>query len=127
MKAIKLVNYYYFEVSDSKIQTEEEPYRILNEINTFLDDIDCELKSDGTCLWICRKGTDGFVAGPLFPNEYIVKEDGEVELIDKKDFDKMYRPIPQKKTIDQVNVATESAWWDEGYNACIDEILGDEK
>ena len=122
MKAIKLIDYYYFEVCDSKIQTGEEPHRILNEINTFLEDIDCELKSDGTCLWICRKGTDGFVAGPLFPNEYIVKEDGEVELIDKKDFDKMYRPMPEKEMILHFPEYRENDYA-QGWNNCIDEIL----
>lgn len=126
MKAIKLVDYYYFEVCDSKIQTEEEIYRIFNEINTFLEDTDCELKSDGTCLWICRKGTDAFVAGPLFPNEYIVKEDGEVYLMDKKDFDKMYILMPQKKYVDE-KVALYCEEYDReiGYNKCIDEILGE--
>lgn len=36
------------------------------------------------------------------------------------------KPLPQKKTIDHLKVTTEVAWWEEGYNACIDEILGGE-
>lgn len=125
MKAIKLVDYYYFEVCDSKIQTEEDVYRVYSEINTFLEDSDGELKSDGTCLFICRKGTDAFVAGPLFPNEYIVKEDGEVYLMDKKDFDKMYILMPQKK--DETKGSSTKIVYCEGYNACIDDITGEQK
>ena len=37
------------------------------------------------------------------------------------------KPLPQKKTIDIAKWNDYGSGWDNGYNACIDEILGEEK